>query len=68
MDKYLHLLDYFVSQPYGIVDWLELPQEWQSLCLDACMDGYIESYCETETYRITESGREMWKDLHNQKD
>ena len=62
-NKYFQLLNYFVNQPYGIVDWLELPNEFSSICFDACADGYIESYCETEVYCITESGKVEWERL-----
>ena len=62
-NEYFQLLDYFVNQPYGIVDWIEMPSELSSLCLDACGEGYIESYCETEAYYITERGKVEWERL-----
>lgn len=49
----------FLLERGGIIDWLELPEEFTSLILDACRQGLIESFCETESYQITQKGTDF---------
>jgi len=56
-DKHFALLDYLMQKPSHIMDWVGVPAGLSGeLCFDACGEGLIESYCETETYEITHVG------------
>jgi len=62
-DKYFDLLNYFMKdgRPWVTLDWANLPAGLSGeLCFGACMEGLIQSFCETETYQITQAGIDRW--------
>lgn len=53
------LLKFFVEND-GIVPWTELPERFSPAIFDACWDDLVRSFCETESYQITEKGRAQY--------
>lgn len=44
----------FAINDYYVVDWIEVPNELAEEMSQACIDGYVESFIETESYMFTE--------------
>lgn len=60
LEKYQSLLAYFKEHD-GLIDWEEVTPTYSGLIFDACIDGLVEAFAETESYQLTEMGERLQK-------
>lgn len=58
LEKYKDLF-LFLKDNDGLISWIDLPGEFSDVMFDACVDGFVRSFGETESYQITEEGQQL---------